>query len=223
VNGIAERLAAVRERIDAATRAAGREPRSVDLVAVSKTVAAPALLAAIDAGQLQFGENRAQELVDKASELGRHVPAPVWHFVGRLQRNKVRVLAPRVAQWHSIDRSALVDELARVAPGVRVFVQVDLAGEPQKGGCAPGEAAELVDRSRAHGLAVVGLMTVPPLAVDPRPHFAELRTLAERLDLVGLSMGMTADYEVAIAEGATCVRVGSAIFGARREAGPLRR
>ncbi len=104
-----------------------------------------------------------------------------------------------------------------------MFVQVDLAGEPQKGGCAPGEAAELVDRSRANGLAVVGLMTVPPLVVDPRPHFAELRTLAERLDLVGLSMGMTADYEVAIAEGATCVRVGSAIFGARREAGPLRR
>ncbi len=105
MNGIAERLAAVRERIDVAARAAGREPRSVDLVAVSKTVAAPALRAALDAGQLQFGENRAQELVDKASELGRHVPAPVWHFVGRLQRNKVRMLAPRVAQWHSIDRS----------------------------------------------------------------------------------------------------------------------
>ena len=146
-----------------------------------------------------------------------------WHFIGRLQRNKVRVLAGVVDRWHSIDRPELVDPLARHAPGARVLVEVNLSGEPQKGGCPPDETRALVDRLRGAGLAVDGLMTVPAAEGDPRPTFAALRELAESLGLPELSMGMTGDFEAAIAEGATIVRIGSAIFGPRPGAAGLRR
>jgi pyridoxal phosphate enzyme (YggS family) len=213
---VAERLAEVRDRIDAAVRASGRAVGAVRLVAVSKEHPVDAIRAALAAGQRDFGENRAQDLVAKAEALaGDPAGAPVWHFVGRLQRNKVRALAPHVARWHSIDRAALGPELVRAATTAPLLVQVNVAGETQKGGCDPADTAAIVDDLRGAGLVVDGLMTVPPAAVDPRPYFARLRDIGERLTLPELSMGMTGDFEAAIAEGATIVRVGSAIFGSR--------
>jgi PLP dependent protein len=175
------------------------------------------------AGAHDLGENRAQELVAKAGVLADVVPAPGWHFIGRLQRNKVKMLAPVVELWHSIDRVELADPLARYAPAARVLVEVNLAGEAQKGGCRPGETEALVERLMGAGLVVEGLMTVPAAVGDPRPTFAALRDLAAGLGLARLSMGMTADFEQAIAEGATIVRVGSAVFGPRPGPGGLRR
>ncbi len=222
-DSVAERLADVRARIERAARDASRDPASVELVVVSKTVASERVRDALAAGVTDLGENRAQELVGKASELDDVVPPPRWHFIGRLQRNKVRMLAPRVSLWHSIDREELCEPLARHAPGARVLVEVNVSGEAQKGGCAPAATAALVDRLAGSGLAVEGLMTVPALADDPRPAFAALRELAARLGLPRLSMGMTGDFEAAIAEGATIVRIGSAVFGPRPEAPGLRR
>jgi len=220
---IAAGLAAVRARIDAAAARAGRDPSSVTLVGVSKTVGVERVRAALRAGLVDLGENRAQELVAKAAELAGAAPAPRWHFVGRLQRNKVRMLAPHVGLWHSIDRPRLVEVLAREAPGARVLVQVDLGGEPQKGGCPPADVAPLVERLGAAGLRVEGLMTVPRQGDDPRPAFAALRSLGADLGLSALSMGMSDDFEVAVEEGATLVRVGRALFGPRPEPAPARR
>jgi pyridoxal phosphate enzyme (YggS family) len=208
---IAVRLAEVHERIDAAARAAHRDPRAIRLVAVSKEMPATAVADAFAAGHTEFGENRAQELLAKAVAV-RDV---VWHFVGRVQRNKVKALVPHVAWWHSVDRAALADELGRQSAGARVLVQVNVGGEDTKAGCAPSETAALVEHARRVGLDVVGLMTVPPPGDDPRPHFARLRALADSCDVQELSMGMTGDFEAAISEGATIVRVGTAIFGPR--------
>jgi pyridoxal phosphate enzyme (YggS family) len=217
---VAARLAEVNERIANAARAAGRAPAEVALVAVSKEVDAAAVAAAAAAGQRDFGENRAQELVAKSAALaGAHLDL-TWHFIGRLQRNKVKAIAHDVTLWHSVDRAELGPEIARHAPGARVLVQVNVSGEPQKGGCEPGDVAPLVDAFGELGLAVEGLMTVPPLAGDPRPYFATLRELAAQLTFARsmspvLSMGMSGDFEAAIAEGSTLVRVGTAVFGSR--------
>lgn len=217
----------------------------VTLVVVTKTVPEAGVLEALDAGVRDLGENRAQELVAKAISLRDSeqaqpvqpvpdetekrtrmrpgIPPPNWHFIGRLQRNKVRMLAEHVDLWHSIDRPELAAPLTRYAPGARVLVEVNLSDEPQKGGCQPGEAEALVEHLTGAGLAVEGLMTVPAAAGDPRPTFARLRELAHQLGLAHLSMGMTADFEAAIAEGATIVRIGSAVFGPRSGPGGLRR
>jgi pyridoxal phosphate enzyme (YggS family) len=208
-------LARVREQIDAAARRAGRDPATVLLLGASKTVQAAVIAETLAAGLIDYGENRAQELVAKAEELDGVVPAPRWHFLGRLQRNKVAALAPRVTLWHSVDRQELGVAIARRAPGARVLVEVNLAREDQKGGCDPDAASALTDALRAVDLHVAGLMTVPPAGRDPRPFFAELRTLAARLEVGELSMGMSGDFEVAVEEGATIVRVGRALFGAR--------
>jgi len=212
---VAARLAEVRERIDAAARAAQRDPADITVVAVTKEIALDPIRDALAAGATDLGENRAQELVPKAEALAASTPAPRWHFIGRLQRNKVRALARHVALWQSVDRDELVDAIAQHAPGAAVLVQVNVAGEVQKGGCEPGAVPALVARAHDCGLRVEGLMTVPPLDSDPRPHFAELRTLTETLGLGVCSMGMSGDYEIAVSEGATIVRVGSAIFGPR--------
>ncbi len=204
-------VASVRARIDAAAARAARDPAAITLLAATKTVDAERVRAVVEAGVLDIGENRAQELLEKAPL----VDGARWHFVGTLQRNKVRALAPWVTCWQSVDRDALGAEIARRAPGARVLVEVNLAEEPQKTGCVPGDAPSLVDTLRGQGLHVEGLMTVPPAAGDPRPWFAALRELAGGLGLRKLSMGMSGDFEVAVEEGATMVRVGRALFGDR--------
>ncbi len=217
---VAERLSAVRARISAAATRAGRDPGGITLVAVGKAQPARMLRAAYDAGQRDFGENRAQELAAKVPEL----PADArWHFIGPLQRNKVRLVAPAVTLLHSMDRAALADAWARAAPAPPVLVEVNVGAEPQKAGAAPAEVDALVARLEAAGVVVSGLMAIPPQADDPqdtRPYFKELAALAARLQdrwpgLRELSMGMTDDFEVAIEEGATIIRVGRAIFGPR--------
>jgi pyridoxal phosphate enzyme (YggS family) len=201
-----------------AARAAGRDPADVRLVAVTMAASVEQIHALLAEGVGELGENRAQQLVARADELARAaaadptVPRPTWHMVGRLQRNKVTALAPWVSWWQSIDRPDLVAPLARHAASGRVLVQVNVDGDPAKGGCAPAEVAALVDDLRTAGLVVAGLMTVPRLEGDPRPTFATLRAIGEGLGLAELSMGMTDDFEAAIAEGATMVRVGRGLF-----------
>jgi hypothetical protein len=212
---IADALAAVRERIAAAATDAGRDPASVRLVGASKTVGSDRVAEALSAGLTEMGENRAQELLAKAPALAGAPTPPTWHFVGALQRNKVAGLAPWVAWWHSVDRVALGTAIAGRAPGARILVEVNLGDEPTKAGCSPAEAPGLVAALRELDLDVVGLMTVAPRAGEPRAWFAALRELATQLELRELSMGMSDDFPAAIAEGATMVRVGRAIFGDR--------
>ncbi len=215
MTAVAAQLEEVRERIASAARAAGRAPEEITLVAVSKEVDAAAVVEANAAGQHDFGENRAQDLRTKADALDRQHLDVTWHFIGRLQRNKVKAIAANVQLWHSVDRPEIGAEIARHAPGARVLVQVNVSGEEQKGGCEPHEVDALVATLGDRGLGVVGLMTVPPLVGDPRPHFAALRELAAGLALPVLSMGMSGDFEAAIGEGSTLVRVGRAVFGPR--------
>ena len=215
-------LSVVRERIATAARSAGREPTEVRLVAVSKLQPVTAIQAAADAGQVDFGESRGQELVAKLDA----APATVrWHFVGQLQRNKVSSVVGRVALIHSVDRISLAETIALQASrrDVRqhVLVQVNIAGESRKAGCAPSELEGLLERiGDLDGIEATGLMTIPALDDDPAPVFAQLRAFRARLApsfprLAELSMGMSADLETAVAHGATIVRVGTAIFGAR--------
>jgi pyridoxal phosphate enzyme (YggS family) len=214
---VAANVATVRAAIDAAARRAGRDPESITLVAATKTVDAARVAAVLAAGVRDLGENRAQELLAKAPVLAGAVPGaePRWHFLGALQRNKVKALAPWISCWQSVDRAVLGPAIARHAPGARVLVEVNLAAEPQKAGCTPDEVPALVEGLREAGLLVDGLMTVPPHGSEPRPWFARLRDLAGGLGLSTLSMGMTDDYEAAVEEGATVVRVGRALFGPR--------
>jgi pyridoxal phosphate enzyme (YggS family) len=212
---ITDALTEVRERIVAAAQRAGRDPADVRLIGASKTVRTDRLTEALDAGLTDLGENRAQELLAKAPVLAGHVAPPTWHFVGQLQRNKVGGLVPWVRCWHSVDRFSLGESIARRAPGARVLVEVNLGREPHKGGAAPDEAATLVSELRALDLDVAGLMTVVPQAGERRAWFTALRDLALTLQLRELSMGMSDDFEAAVEEGATMVRVGRAIFGER--------
>jgi pyridoxal phosphate enzyme (YggS family) len=213
---VAAGLAAVRERIAAACSRAGRDPASVRLVAVGKTKPIEMLRAAQEAGQRIFGENYAQELREKAEALS----GVEWHFVGALQTNKAKLVVGRAALIHTCDRLALAQELSKRAKNAavtqRVLLEVNVGREPQKAGALPEDVPALLEQVRAlEALAPEGLMCIPPLEGDPRRYFRSLRQLAEGLGLRELSMGMTADYETAIEEGATLVRVGTAIFGER--------
>ncbi len=223
VSELAARIARVRERIARAAARSGRRPEDVTLVAVTKGVEPERIAAAVACGITDVGENRVQEAAAKV----RALPAGSvrWHLVGHLQRNKARAAVELFQVIHSVDRLALGVELSRRARGpLEVLVQVNVAGEPQKFGVAPSDAAGLV-RALAGlpGLRVVGLMTIAPLSDDPqavRPVFARLRELRDDLvrrgaapGLVHLSMGMSQDFEVAVEEGATMVRIGRAIFG----------
>ncbi|MGH9015548.1 MAG: YggS family pyridoxal phosphate-dependent enzyme, partial [Acidimicrobiia bacterium] len=212
---LAGAVANVRARIAAAAGRAGRDPASVTLVAAAKTVSAPRVAEVLALGVLDVGENRAQELLAKAPALAAEPSPPRWHFVGRLQRNKVSSVAPWVTLWQSVDREPLGVAIARRAPGARVLVEVNLGAEAQKGGCEPSATPVLVDALRDLGLDVGGLMTVHPQDGDARRWFVALRELGDRLGLRELSMGMTDDFDVAVEEGATIVRVGRALFGAR--------
>jgi len=227
VTRLEENLRAVRARIDAAARAAGRDPSSVSLLAVSKTWPAEDVRALAALGQLDFGENRVQELVDKAARLA-DLPLR-WHFVGQLQRNKAATVARLGAVVHSVDRLSLARVLDRVGQEggrpVEVLLQVDLggaAGDPAaRGGADPATVPELADAvATAPGLRLRGLMAVAPRGEDPAPAFARLAALAARVradhpDAVELSAGMSGDLEAAVEAGATVVRVGTALFGHR--------
>ena len=226
---IATRLEAVRERIAAACERAGRDPAGVTVVGVTKTHPVDAVEEALAAGQLDLGENRAQELVPKAEEAAGMGLDPRWHFIGGLQRNKVRQVLPHIAVLHSLDSLRLATEIERRAeqgrspnPDVPLpcSLEVNVGGEAAKQGVEPAEVGELL-RAAAdlRHVEVVGLMTVAPQVDEPelvRPVFRALRELAEAHGLAELSMGMTEDYEVAIEEGATVVRLGRVIFGPRR-------
>lgn len=222
---IAHRLAAVRRELADACARAGRDPASVRLVAVSKTMPVEVLRAAYDAGQRVFGENYGQELRDKA----RALPADVeWHFIGRLQPNKAKYVAPVAARVHALESVEQAGALAARLPPGRVLdalISVNVGGEGTKGGVVPAALPATVDAVAAvAGIRVVGLMTLPPPREDPEevaPFFAELAALAAgerargRPEIVELSMGMSHDFPVAVRHGATWVRVGSAIFGER--------
>jgi pyridoxal phosphate enzyme (YggS family) len=220
---IAGNLARVRERIATAARAAGRPPESIRLLAVSKKMPADDVRAALAAGQRAFGESYAQELRDKSALLAAEPAAPEWHFIGPLQSNKVKYVAGRAALVHSVDSPALLDAIEGRGAPQPCLVQVNIAGEASKKGVAPADLPALLDRFAAMKNArCEGLMLIPPRG-DARPHFAALRALRDReatvarpnVDLRELSMGMTDDLEIAVEEGATIVRVGTAIFGAR--------
>jgi pyridoxal phosphate enzyme (YggS family) len=210
---LAEQIATRGERLRTLVEA--RAERPVRVVAVTKGHPAEVAVAAVAAGFRELGENYAQELAAKAPVLA--ASAPVWHFIGRLQSNKVRLVAPLVDVWQTVDRGSLVDAIALRSPGARVLVQVDLAGLAGRGGCTRAEAEPLVARAAAAGLRVEGLMGVGPPGPPEgsREGFRWLRGEADRLGLVEASMGMSADIEVALSEGATIVRVGSALVGER--------
>jgi PLP dependent protein len=214
-----KRLRGVRERIAAAARRAGRQPGDVALIAVSKTHGPDAIRPLIVAGQRDFGENRVQEAAGKWPALREEHPDVRLHLVGPLQSNKAQEAAALFDFIHSVDRLSLVIALARAMErtGRRpdCFLQVNLAAEPQKAGCSIGELPQLLEQARQAGLPVIGLMCLPPAELEPAPWFALLAEHARRLGLTGLSMGMSGDFETAIAIGATHVRVGTALFGAR--------
>jgi hypothetical protein len=226
MNGIGSRLAAVRERVALAAGRATRDANEITLVAVSKTHGPDAIREAYAAGQRDFGENYAQELRDKARALA-DLPGLRWHFIGHLQSNKAKMVAPCAALVETVASERLADELSRLAVGagrqLPCLVQVNVGAEIQKSGCAPAAAAAVIAAvAAAPGLELAGLMTLPPFDLDAaqtRVHFRALRELRERLGgaarLPHLSMGMSHDFEEAIAEGATIVRVGTAIFGER--------
>ncbi len=212
--GFADRLEGIRARIGTASP----DPGSVTVMAVTKGFGPEAVRTAVAAGLTVVGENYADELVAKARGLaGEPGPAPEWHYLGAVQRNKVARLAPFVACWQGVARVEEGRSIARHRPGARVLVQVDVAGLPGRGGVAPAEVDGLVLALREEGLDVAGLMAVgmPGPPEGARPGFRQLRLLADALDLPVRSMGMTDDLEVALSEGSTMVRVGRALFGDR--------
>jgi pyridoxal phosphate enzyme (YggS family) len=215
---VAERAQAVRERI----AAAGRSPEEVAVVAVTKGFGPDAVEAAAGAGLTDVGENYAQELAAKWEAVAG--AGCRWHFLGRVQRNKVRLIAKAVHLWQGVDRVEAAQEIAARAPGARVLVQVDAAATGRNG-CAVGDVPALVERIGALGIDVRGLMAVGPLGPPElaRPGFRELTALAASLGLAERSMGMSDDLEVAVEEGSTMVRIGRALFGSRAVAGRLRR
>jgi PLP dependent protein len=213
-------LAAIQSRIAAAVAAAGRPLDAVTLVAVSKLQPEARVRAVLEAGQRVFGENRVQEAEARWEPFRAEFGPVELHLVGPLQSNKVRRAVELCDAIHTIDRPRLARRIAEAAQAVgrcpALFVQVNTGAEPQKAGVAAAELGPLLDACREeHGLAIAGLMCIPPVDADPAPHFSLLRDLAGAHGLSGLSMGMSDDFEAAIALGATHVRVGSAIFGER--------
>jgi hypothetical protein len=215
----AARLAGVMGCMARAAADARRDPGDITLIAVTKTHAAPAIAPLIVAGQRHFGENRVQESAAKWPALRETAPDVVLHLVGQLQSNKADQAVMLFDVIHSLDRVSLIGPLAKAMDrhGRRppCFVQVDLAGEPQKGGVAVADLGPLLAAARAADITIAGLMTVPPLGLEPAPWFALLGKLADDHGIAGLSMGMSGDYPTAIRLGATHVRVGTALFGAR--------
>ncbi len=232
MTALAARLAGIRARIEHAARAVGRDPGAVKLLAVSKTQSAERVLEAVSAGLFAFGENRVQEAAEKIPAVQAICDAPLeWHLIGGLQRNKARRAVELCAVIHSVDRPELLHALEQAARELgrrpRIFLQVNIDREPQKGGCLPSVLASLAAvADDCPNLELVGLMAIPQLwdnSEQVRPSFARLRGLLADLNkgrsgerrLCELSMGMTSDFEVAVQEGATWLRIGTALFGAR--------
>jgi pyridoxal phosphate enzyme (YggS family) len=216
---VSDAFAGVMSRVVAAADRAGRDPSEVTVIAVSKGQTRAAIMEVYATGHRDFGENRAHELAEKAPELPDDIR---WHFVGSLQRRKVKVVQPHVAVLHSLDRLALAETWLRTGERMpRCLVQVNVAHEPQKHGIPSADVAGVLDQLGELGVAPIGLMVIPPVPEVPeasRPWFDELRRLRDRLvgehpALTELSMGMTDDFEVAVEAGATLIRVGRAIFG----------
>ncbi len=215
----ADRLAEVRANIVGAAKRAQREPAGIELIAVSKTHEAEAIRPLIAAGQHHFGENRVQEAAAKWPALRAETPDVVLHLIGQLQSNKAEEAVALFDAIHSVDRSSLVQALAKACAKAgkqpQLFVQVNIGDEEQKGGCAVADLPALLAEARDAGLKIDGLMAIPPATQEPAPYFALLDELAERHGLPLRSMGMSGDYETAVMLGATHVRVGTALFGAR--------
>ena len=220
LSSVAARLARLRQDIARAAAEAGRDPDSVTLIAVSKTHGPELVAEAIAAGQRRFGENRVQEAAGKWPELKASHPDLELHLIGPLQTNKIRQAVALFDVIQTVDRDALAEklrpEMEKAGRRPRCYVEVNTGEEDQKAGIWPGEADSFIARCRElHGLAIDGLMCVPPLGEPPAPHFALLRGIAQRHGIRHLSMGMSDDFRIAIHQGATEVRVGTAIFGAR--------
>lgn len=213
----ADRRVQILDGIAAAARAARRDPKGVQLIAVSKDRSADEIEALIDAGQRDFGESRVQEALSKWPPLlARHADVRL-HGIGRLQSNKARETVRLFDTIHSVDRGSLLDALAGEAEKAgrfpALYIQVNIGEEEQKGGCAIAEVGEMVEAVRSSPLPLAGLMAIPPLGLEPAPYFALLAKLAAAQRTSGLSMGMSADYKAAVMLGATAVRVGTALFG----------
>lgn len=215
----ADRLAEVQAHIADAAKRARRAAADIRLIAVSKTHDAPAIRPLIAAGQRHFGENRVQEAAAKWPELRAETPDVVLHLIGQLQSNKAEEAVALFDAIHSVDRPSLVQALAKACDKAgkrpQLFVQVNIGDEDQKGGCAVADLPALLAEAKEAGLAIDGLMAIPPAAQEPAPFFALLDELARRHGLPGRSMGMSGDYETAVMLGATHVRVGTALFGSR--------
>jgi len=219
---MAENLERIKERIARAAARAGRSPAEVTLVAVSKMQELSAIREAVSIGITDIGENWVQEAGPKVVTLREEGLHPTWHMIGHLQSNKAKAAVGLFDVIESVDTIHLAETISRLASRpVPVLIEVNVAGEATKSGIGPEEVAEMVARARAlPNLQVLGLMTIAPMVADPeqvRPVFRQLRDIARKLDLQHLSMGMTDDFEVAIEEGATIVRIGRAIFGQRKE------
>ena len=228
-SSIAQNLQSIKESVNAACKRAGRNPDSVQLIAVSKTKPESAIIEALEAGQLHFGENKMQELQSKMEKISQ--PSAVWHMIGTIQTNKIRLIAPRVNWIHSVGKAKYLDEINKRAGSggrvINVLIQVNISAEDQKSGCAPEKLPHILEHAQTlEHLRVRGLMGMAHFAENPehvRSEFALLRTTLEsnskynggNIQLSELSMGMSNDFEVAIEEGATMIRVGSAIFGSR--------
>jgi PLP dependent protein len=216
----AERLEFIRSQISRAQRRFGPPPEHVELIAVSKTFDGAAIRPFLDAGQRVFGENRVQEAKEKWPELRASYDGIQLHLIGPLQTNKAREAVALFDVIHTLDRDKLAfvlgEEMRRAGRNLPVFVQVNIGGEPQKSGIAPAETVDFVARCRQqHQIDVIGLMCIPPENDPPGPYFAHLASLGRDAGVQQLSMGMSGDFEIAIAMGATHVRVGSALFGHR--------
>lgn len=212
-------LADIQNRIAAAEARAGRAPGSVRLIAVSKVQPDARVREVLQAGQKLFGENYVQEAAGKWPDFRKDFADVHVHMIGPLQTNKAKQAVELFEAIHTVDRPSLADRLARLADArgqsPEIFIQINTGSEPQKAGILPEGADAFIAEVRALDLPLIGLMCIPPEGEDSRPHFALLREMAARNGLSGLSMGMSGDFEAAIAEGATHIRVGSAIFGAR--------
>lgn len=216
MSSAAERREQILGRIARAAEIARRDPADVQLIAVSKGRPAEDIEPLIEAGQRDFGENRVQEALAKWPALLDRYPDVRLHGIGRLQSNKAAEAVSLFAAIHSLDRTSLLDALvkesAKIGRAPRVYVQVNIGEEEQKGGCAIADVGDLVGAVRASPLPLAGLMAIPPLGVEPAPYFALLAKLARRHDVTGLSIGMSGDFEAAVMLGATAVRVGTALF-----------